>query len=65
MAHAYIEMLIEGDEFYTKVHQNLPPEESKGWTIVLMDRAIGILHMGTKVVYTLCRRLGCAGANVG
>ena len=25
----------------------------------------GILHMGTKVVYTLCRRLGCAGANVG
>jgi len=24
-----------------------------------------ILHMGTKVVYTLCRRLGCAGANVG
>lgn len=39
MAHAYIEMLIEGDEFYTKVHQNLPPEESKGWTIVLMDRA--------------------------
>ncbi len=23
MAHAYIEMLIEGDEFYTKVHQNL------------------------------------------
>jgi len=39
MAHAYIEMLIEGDEFYTKVHQNLPSEESKGWTIVLMDRA--------------------------
>ena len=25
----------------------------------------GILHMGTKVVYTLYRRLGCAGANVG
>ena len=25
----------------------------------------GILHMGTKVVYTLYRKLGCAGANVG
>ena len=29
------------------------------------EAALGILHMGTKVVYTLCRRLGCAGANVG
>ena len=32
-------MVIEGDEFYTKVHKNDPPEESSGWTIVLMDRA--------------------------
>ena len=39
MAHAYIQMVIEGDEFYTKVHKNVPPEESSGWTIVLMDRA--------------------------
>ena len=31
-------MVIEGDEFYTKVHKNVPPEESLGWTIVLMDR---------------------------
>ncbi len=38
MAHAYIEMVIAGDEFYTKVHENVPPEESKGWTIVFMDR---------------------------
>ena len=39
MAHTYIQMVIEGDEFYTKVHENVPPEESLGWTIVLMDRA--------------------------
>ena len=39
MVHAYIEMVIEGDEFYTKVNKNVPPEESEGWTIVLMDRA--------------------------
>ena len=39
MAHAYIQLIIEGDEFYTKVHENVPPEESSGWTIVLMDRA--------------------------
>jgi hypothetical protein len=39
MVHAYIEMIIEGDEFYTKVNKNVPPEESEGWTIVLMDRA--------------------------
>ena len=30
MAHAYIQMVIEGDEFYTKVHKNVPPEESSG-----------------------------------
>ena len=39
MAHTYIQMVIEGDEFYTKVHKNVPPEESSGWTIVLMHRA--------------------------
>ena len=39
MAHTFIQMVIEGDEFYTKVDKNLPPEESLGWTIVLMHRA--------------------------
>ena len=39
MAHTFIQMVIERDEFYTKVDQNVPPEESSGWTIVLMDRA--------------------------
>ncbi|VTR64712.1 conserved hypothetical protein [Desulfosarcina cetonica] len=39
MAHTFIQSVIEGDEFYTKVQKNVPPEESSGWTIVLMDRA--------------------------
>lgn len=39
LAHSYIQSIIEGDEFYTKVNQNHPPERSSGWTIILMDRA--------------------------
>jgi len=39
MAHTFIQLVIEGDEFYTKVNKNVPAEESCGWTIVLMDRA--------------------------
>jgi transposase-like protein len=39
MAHTFIQLTIEGDEFYTKVHKNVPPDESSGWTIVLMHRA--------------------------
>ena len=39
MAHTFIQLVIEGDEFYTKVNKNVPAEESSGWTIVLMDRA--------------------------
>ena len=38
MAHTFIQIVIEGDESYTKVKKNVPPEESSGWTIVLMDR---------------------------
>ncbi len=30
---------LKAMNFYTKVHKNVPPEESSGWTIVLMDRA--------------------------
>lgn len=39
MAHTFIQTVIEGDEFYTKIQKNVPAEESSGWTIVLMDRA--------------------------
>ncbi len=39
LVHEFIEVVIEGDEAYTKVHHNVPPHESSGWTILLMDRA--------------------------
>ena len=39
LCHNFIELIIEGDELYTKINENVPQEESHGWTIVLMDRA--------------------------
>ena len=33
-----MQLIVEGDELYTKVAKNKPPHESEGWTIVLMDR---------------------------
>jgi hypothetical protein len=39
LLHAFISLTIEGDELYTKVGKNVPQHESKGWTIMLMDRA--------------------------
>ena len=39
ISHCFLELVIEGDEFYTKVRKNVPPDESAGWTIVLMERA--------------------------
>jgi hypothetical protein len=32
-------MVIEDDELYTKVKKNVSPEDSRRWTIVLMERA--------------------------
>lgn len=37
--HCFMQLVIEGDELYTKVNNNVSPDESVGWTIVLMDRA--------------------------
>ena len=39
VVHEFLESVIEGDEAYTKVHKNVPPDQSRGWTILLMDRA--------------------------
>jgi transposase-like protein/IS1 family transposase len=39
LCHQFIQQRIEGDELYTRVHDNAPPDASVGWTIVLMDRA--------------------------
>src|SRR4029453_10668153 len=35
----FLALVIEGDEAYTKVQKNVPPDQSSGWTILLMDRA--------------------------
>jgi len=51
LVHEFLELIIEGDEAYTKVHRNVPPQESSGWTILLMDRAsrfIWVLDCGKK-----------------
>ena len=43
--------MIEGDELYTRVHKKVAPDESQGWTVVLMDRAtrfIWDMHCGRK-----------------
>ena len=39
LLHTFLTQVIEGDEVYTKIERNRPPEESEGWTVVLMDRA--------------------------
>lgn len=39
LTHSFLSQIIEGDELYTKVNENLPAEKCKGWTIVLMERA--------------------------
>ncbi len=39
LCHQFLNQLIEGDELYTKVKKNTPPDQSEGWTIVLMERA--------------------------
>src|SRR5215468_2049999 len=39
VVHKFLASVIEGDEAYTKVQKHVPPEQSCGWTILLMDRA--------------------------
>jgi transposase-like protein len=39
LVHEFLKLVIEGDEVYTKVNKNVPPDQSLGWTIALMDRA--------------------------
>ena len=43
--------MIEGDEASTNVQKHVPPDQSPGWTILLMDRAsrfLGELDGGKK-----------------
>ena len=51
LTHQFLQQIIEGDELYTRVKKNVAPDESQGWTIVLMDRAtrfIWDMHCGRK-----------------
>jgi hypothetical protein len=51
LAHQFLQQFIEGDELYTRVKKNVAPDQSQGWTIVLMDRAtrfIWDMHCGRK-----------------
>jgi len=51
LVHAFLQLVIEGDEAYTKVKKNVPPDQSEGWTLLLMDRAsrfIWTLECGKK-----------------
>jgi hypothetical protein len=43
LTHQFLQQIIEGDELYTRVKKNVAPDESQGWTIVLMDRATRFL----------------------
>src|SRR5215470_1955592 len=39
LVHEFFALVIEGDAAYTKVQKNVPPDQSPGWTILLLDRA--------------------------
>ena len=39
LVQSYLKLTIEGDEVYTRVGKNVPPDDSIGWTVVLMDLA--------------------------
>ena len=51
LVHQFLQVVLEGDEAYTKVEKNVPPDQSQGWTLLLMDRAsrfIWMLECGKK-----------------
>lgn len=39
LVHDFLQLILEGDELYTKVKRNEHTSDSEGWTIVLMERA--------------------------
>jgi hypothetical protein len=51
---------MEGDELYTRVKKHVAPDESQGWTVVLMDRATRFLwdmHCGALVPFRVTQSL--------
>jgi hypothetical protein len=43
LTYEFLQQIIEGDELYTRVNKKVAPDESQGWTVVLMDRATRFL----------------------
>ncbi len=39
LTYTFLNQVIEGDEFYTKIGKNVPVEDCEGWTIILMERS--------------------------
>jgi hypothetical protein len=72
VTHQWLHQVIEGDARYTRVRPNVAPDESQGWTIVLMDRATRFIWaMGcgrkdrkrfTQAIRLLCRVMKQTGA---
>jgi hypothetical protein len=51
LTHQVLQQIIAGDELYTRVNKKVAPDESQGWTIVLMERAprfLRAMHCGRK-----------------
>lgn len=65
LCHRFLEQILEGDELYTKVHQNRPAAESEGWTVVILERASRFLwhlqcgqrdeELFTQAIHDLCQ----------
>ena len=72
LTHQCLQQLLEGDALYTRVHQKVAPDESHGWTIVLMDRATRFMwdmpcgrqdrKLFTKALGLLCQVIEHTGA---
>jgi len=61
LTHQFLQQMIEGDARYTRVHKKVAPDESQGWTVVLMDRATRFLwdmHCGRKDRKMLKKAMG-------
>jgi hypothetical protein len=43
LTQQFLHQIMEGDELYTSVKQNVAPDASHGWTMVLMERATRLL----------------------
>jgi hypothetical protein len=64
LTHQFLQQLIEGDELFTRVPKKVAPDESQGWTIVLMDRAtrfIWDMHCGRKDRKLFKKAIGLLG----